>query len=227
MIFHACGESIASMGARTSGSTPTGSTPTRFRPAHSAATGSASSCSPSIPPSTSWPESPGPTRSSSAPATWSVRRRDALDRGRPEDGEIGSYGLDQCLDAVREALVRRVGPGPGRRHGWSGRASRSRCSTRRRPAATGRMRRYPSCPMAAIACASARPSSATGPRPSISSSPRPRSATTRPDRRRPGRHRRGRQHDTGAYGSTGTVIAGAAVLRPRSDSPTCARRDRT
>ena len=73
----------------------------------------------------------GPVRAPPAQRRPTGRRDDRPWARRPSDAEIGSYGLDQCVDIVRGALARGNGvarPGRGRLAGRAGRSPR-RCTT--------------------------------------------------------------------------------------------------
>ena len=156
-----------------------------------------------------------------------ARRPDDLDRpARSHDVEYGSYGLDQCLTLVEEAMARGGGAAAARpvlagRRGHGARHDRHRAAPR-----PFRRRRACRCATtAATSSPSAPPSSATAPPPSIAQIAADRA------RHQPRTAIRIRQsdtdhggHDTGAFGSTGTVVAGLATMQLAAEP--AARRDR-
>ncbi len=132
----------------------------------------------------------------------------------PNDVEYGSYGLDQCLDAVETAL--RAAPDDPLPADWWPRPRHGAGDDQHHPAARPFAGRRP------CACSpDGRFALAVGTAEFGSGSTTVHTQLAADARRHhAGRDQPGRQsdtdrlgHDTGAYGSTGTVVAGMAVLR--------------
>ena len=98
----------------------TRSTRTRCLPAPLRGYGATSRRSPSSPPSTSWAATAGhrPLHDAAHEHDPAARPDPAI-WPYPDDGVIGSYGLDQCLDLVEQALASGRGePSPTATNGW-------------------------------------------------------------------------------------------------------------
>ncbi len=212
VLHHGCNEVLAAYACPNKRVKGGRSTPTPCRRAPSGAMVSARRSSPSNPPSTRWRGGSG--------STFALRRINAVRPGdalvahtlHPHDVRFGSYGLDQCLDLAERALD--ADPGPAPEPGW-------RTGTGMAMAMIDTIPPRGHFAEAKAACWRTAP---TG-----SGSAPPSSAQRQPDRAPAvrgagagcgagGGEIQGADtdavgHDTGAYGSTGTVVGGMAVLR--------------
>ena len=171
-------------------------------------------CSRSTARSTSWPAGSTSTRSSSWRATWSVPTTSSpsID-GAVHDVRIGSYGLDQCVDVVRSALAD-GDPAAAPAGDWQVGEGLAVCMLDTAPpyghVAHARIAERPGGDyMLSVGTAEFGNGTATVHRQfaaaALGVAPE-RIALTQSDTDAV-------NHDSGAFGSTGTVVAGTAVLR--------------
>ena len=132
-----------------------------------------------------------------------------VDRHREGDVDYGSYGLDQCLDLVKDAMDRGGGRSAAVAADWLVGKGVALGMIDTVPPGGHFADRAPRCARtAATSSPSARPNSATARTPCIARSRRTALGATMD-----GIHVRQSDtdhggHDTGAFGSTGTVVAG-------------------